>query len=500
MSEKYFISFIAVAILIIAIFLLIVLIYLYLRLKYLRNLACINILKHQQKIEEPTIFLTAIINQCVCRLFFNYKHKAQTALASLAAGKTKQAAEFLPLPLAQLLLMHTNPRKVYTYVRRYKKNWLTDTKYGVYWQITAHLVHDIKNLKSAVSCYTDKHRCHSRLTKAYFDYVSSYIYLYEGDMLSASQKASAALNFFQKKQYAMETALCHLLLAEIYRISCINNIAETMIDSAIKIYQTQNTPLFLARAIVIKGMLMVHEDRFTEAHNLYEKALKMKITEQLKADIYNQISLLYLAQKNPLASQKYALLSGKIQQALKNSHGLAFSLQLTALAAFDRNHYNKTIKVAQEATKIYKKQQNISAYIECLYLIAESQYKQNKFSVAEKNLRTILSLSKTAKSNFHSANAYSLLGLIYMQKHDLQRAKVLFQQSLYLEQSNQRCEGLAADYANLALIELQTNNNEAATSNWQIALEYARQSGDLELEKIIEKKLQQQNITSLHLS
>jgi tetratricopeptide (TPR) repeat protein len=122
-----------------------------------------------------------------------------------------------------------------------------------------------------------------------------------------------------------------------------------------------------------------------------------------------------------------------------------------------------------------------------LYLAAEAEYKMRRYAAAEKKLREILQINRTHPNSFHTANAYSLLGLIYLQKKDLQRAKVLFQQSLHLEQSHRRCEGLAADYANLALIDELTDYADNAASNWQIALEYARETGDAELVALIEK-------------
>ena len=60
-------------------------------------------------------------------------------------------------------------------------------------------------------------------------------YLQEGDMLSASEQASLALKLFKHQHFLFEEAQTYLLLAEIYRISCVNDIAQTMIESALKI-------------------------------------------------------------------------------------------------------------------------------------------------------------------------------------------------------------------------------------------------------------------------
>lgn len=487
MSEKYFIYFMVAAV---ALMFLPLLIWRWqARLHYLQNLARINILKRQQKVNGATFFSTAVISQSVRCLYLKRNPTAKSALAALAGGRTEQAVtQIMPQNpfLAALLKAHTSLNEAYRQIKRQKKQWLSNLQYGVYLPILAQLTYDRQTALTAVAAL-DKSARRNKETSAYYNYIASYMYLHEGEMLSASQTASAALKYFQKKQYAMETAACHLALAEIYRISCVNDIAETMVDSAVRIYQIQKTPLFEAKAVVAKGMLMVFENRFSEAHDCYEKALKMPITEQLRADIYNQIALLCLAQGNIITAQKHISAALKMQQSLKNPHGTALSFQLAAHIAFCRKQHNKTVKLAEQAAAMYDKQHNHSAYLECLYLNAEAQYKQKKYTPAEKNLRTVLDLSRKQQSSFHTANAYSLLGLIYMQKGDLQRAKVLFQQSLHLEQSKQRCEGMVADYANLALIDELTDNAENAASNWQIALEYAQQTGDEELQKLIEK-------------
>ena len=141
------------------------------------------------------------------------------------------------------------------------------------------------------------------------------------------------------------------------------------------------------------------------------------------------------------------------------------------------------------AAQLYDEQENASARAECLYLEASALCKLHQDEKAEPLLRKILDYCAQKSLNFHTANAYSLLGLIYLRSRDLQRAKVLFQQSLHLEQSNERCPGLAADYANLALIESQTGNAGAARSNLEIALEYAQKTQDDELIKLISEKI-----------
>lgn len=463
----------------------------HLRLRFLQNLVRINVLKRQQKSNHNLFFSTLILNSGTKLLYISRKREAETALRALIAGDTLPAAEFLLSKdefMALLLQAHNDTATVFRRINRRKKIWLNNRKYGVFFPILAQAAGERSAMLAAVNKTALTVKQLDKEQAAYHNAVSAYAYLHEGDMLSASQNASAALKFFQKKQYAVETATCHLLLAQIYRISCVNDVAQTMIESAIAIYKTQKTPLFLARAVVAKGMLMVFENRLDEADELYQRALDMPITLQLKADIYNQTALLRLAQKKIKEAATFADKALLLQQKSKNKYGTAFALQLKAHAAFAAGKYRKTVEAAQQALPMYKKQDNYSAAAECLYLAAEAEYKMRHLTAAEENLREILQINRGHANSFHTANAYNLLGLIYLQKKDLQRAKVLFQQSLHLEQSNQRCEGLAADYANLALIDELCDYTENAAENLKIALEYAHQTGDEELISLIERR------------
>ena len=490
MSEKYFV-YSAIIIFLAAIFLPAMILRWYWRLKYLQNLTRINVLKRQQKSERETFYSTYILNQCCRILYFKHYPSARKALSKLVAGHTENAVaylETLDTMLSLLLYAHTDLSGAYKKMLKNKQQWQNHPHYNIFFALTAYLSHDRKNFNRTLrklEAFPLPRR--TSVLTAYRNSALSLAYSYEGEMLSASQTASAALKIFQKKQYALETASCHLILADIYRLSCVNDIAETMIDSAIKIYQTQKTPLFLARATVIKGMLMVFENRREAAAELYKKALKMPITDRLRADIYNQLALLQIIEIRLTKAVKTLNMALNIHQRQKNRHSTALSLQLLAQTAYWQKHYRATIKYAEQARNIYAQTQNHSAYAECLYLAASAQYKQNYLAKAENNLRSILKWTHHISCNFHVANAYNLLGIIYLQKGDLQRAKVLFQQSLHLEQSCQRNEGLAADYFNLALIETLTDHPEDAAHNRHIAEEYAAQTGDTELLDLVKQ-------------
>ena len=145
--------------------------------------------------------------------------------------------------------------------------------------------------------------------------------------------------------------------------------------------------------------------------------------------------------------------------------------------------------MAFEAKNLYRQSNNFSACFEMMYLMALALFEQRKLAEAEKVLREIVSLSKKHNSNFHTANAYNLLGLIYLQKQDLRRAKGLFQQSLDLEQVNNRLGGIATDYVNIGTVELTRGNREQAHKTLKTALEYAEASEDEELIALLRKRV-----------
>jgi hypothetical protein len=207
MSEKYFIYFMVAAV---ALMFLPLLIWRWqARLHYLQNLARINILKRQQKVNGATFFSTAVISQSVRCLYLKHNPAAKSALAALAGGRTEQAVtQIMPQnPFwAALLKAHTSLNEAYRQIKRQKKQWLSNLQYGVYLPILAQLTYDRQTALTAVAAL-DKSARRNKETSAYYNYIASYMYLHEGEMLSASQTASAALKYFQKKQYAMEPPL-----------------------------------------------------------------------------------------------------------------------------------------------------------------------------------------------------------------------------------------------------------------------------------------------------
>lgn len=459
------------------------------RFKHLMKISKLNVLRRQQKM-NLSFYADVIIEKCVQKLFFMRLKKANRALAELTFGKTKTGESVLAgknPALALFLGAHTDIKSAYKELKKNKRFWENKNLY-----ILLFALMQIEFFAFGEARRTLKKLSFKKLRgveNAYYNLVSAYIYISDADMLSASANASAALKYFQKHDMPIEEAKTYLLLGEIYRITYVSDVAQTMMESAIKIYRKSKLNLFEGRATAMLGMLFVSANRLEEAQDKFEKALKISESEQLKAEVLNQMSLLEIARKNSKKSFKYANEALKLHEKNKNERGTALSLQLLAHIYKDEQRPNKAFEMAEKATRIYQKQRNFSAVCECLYLQSSVLYKQHKFKRSEEILRRILEISTRHICNFHQANAYSLLGLIYLQKNDLSRSKVLLQQSLHLEQRNERANAMVADYANLSLIESLRGDENAAASNLQTALEYALKTEDEELINLIKSRV-----------
>ncbi|MBR2137346.1 MAG: tetratricopeptide repeat protein [Alphaproteobacteria bacterium] len=458
-----------------------------LRLKHFQKIAGSNILRTQQKNHNITFFSSHVINKAVILLFYTRK---QNALKHLLCGHLRPILDIIDRKdpfLALLLEAHIDAQKVFRRMLKNKKEWLKHREYFPYLPIISHLLHKPYSTMQFVQNVSIKKI--SGEMRSYRDYIAAYVYLQNADMLSASEHASNALKYFQKHKYRYEEMLCYIVLGEIYRLSCINDVAQTMLESALKIAQQLPTTDLQAKVITSLGMLMLYENRPQEAEDYYQKALHLNISTATKADILNQAALLKLSLRDYQGAAKDLKEASQFCAVIKNLPTKAFNIQLWGQLYLEQKHFQKAADQFLMAESVYKKTENFSARAECLYSLADAYAKFRKFKLSESYLRKLIDFTRHHPGNFHLAHAYSLLGLIYIQRHDLNRAKVLIQQSLQLEQKHDRCEGLVADYANLALIERLRGNAETARHNLGIALEFAQKAENQELIDAIQNKL-----------
>lgn len=413
--------------------------------------------------------------------------KAKTALLYLCFGRTSQAKTYFQKQNQEyffaVLEAYDNPFKAL----------------GLFEKIVKNKPHDYDALCDLASLYFIKgNQPKAKLTleridlkkasvyaKAKAFYYQSFFYLQDGDMLSASEYCALSGKLFNKEKSFIEEAESYLLTGTIYRVACVEDVSQFMLEAAAKIFGKWNDDIGSAEAFGNLGMLMVLQERFDEAEDKFMQALE--ITQQNgrnenASDIFNQLALMNILQKRYSAASELLEKSQKITQS-----ALAFELQ--AHLFYEQKDYIEAFSNAVLARNMYKGTANVSAYFESMYLIALAAFALEDYSSAEETLREIMTIGKKKKSAFHVANAYNLLGLIFLKKGELQRAKVLFQEGVALEQKNDRFSGAATDFANIGLIELKCGRLEEAQKNLETAVEYAKAYGETDLSKLLEEKL-----------
>ena len=320
--------------------------------------------------------------------------------------------------------------------------------------------------------------------------------LTNGDLEFASRNFYQAAAEFHHQKSFYEEVETYLLLGTIYRISFINDVSEMLFLSAQTLCKNLKWQEGLAKTYANLGMLMTGQERFDEAQNYFEKAAEIYASLQQSkelAEVYNQQALMFLLKKEYKQAQNTLKNAEKIHKNQKNTIGLAFSQDIAANISWQRHDFAKTVKQAASAAEKYCQCAHISGELESLYLQAQALYKIGDDVTAEKVLRQILEKGKNDCGCFYMANAYNLLGIIYMKRHDLERAKGLFRQSLDLEQRGVRINALAADYANIGLVEMHCGHVDSARKNLQTALDFAKEIEDEELCSCLQSHLNQLN-------
>lgn len=328
----------------------------------------------------------------------------------------------------------------------------------------------------------------NKVEKAKTDYLLAWSALYEGDLLTASEKTAAAAKQFQKLGFVYEEALTYLLGGTIYRISAVFDTADFMLKTAIQLFGFINASAKEAETWGIFGMLMVTQQRFEEADAAFEKAKKLYALAQDEVgetEIINQQALTALIHGQLKMAQKLALSAKKEFVRLKDIRGQALSLDILAQVCAAQDLWKQAYNDAKAAAALYLKTKNFSAHQEMMLLQAQALLAQEDLIGSEKTLRELLNNTAKHKTCFHVANVYNLLGIIYLKCGDFRRAEGLFQQSLSNELQNDRIGAAAIDYANIALAAYRRGHKEIGDKNKEMALQCAKDAGEENLLKIL---------------
>lgn len=437
----------------------------------------------------PTYYLKEIVSLLV-------KEKANRPLVYLCVGRSAPAIRwlddrkktFLSLVLQTICNKQTMLALWEKYIKKNPDNTAALAELGILF----FMVGEIEKAQLCLNNIPEKKN--RNYVSARQKYLQSYLDMNDGDMLGASQNASLAAKIFHKLGAEYEVGQSYLLLGIIYRVAIVSDVSQMMFETALQIFSTAKCLAETAAVYGNLGMLMAIQQRFEEAESYYQKADKImaEINSPLgRAEILNQQSLLQLMQGNNRTAEDLAQKALEIHQQKQNQQGIAFSKEIMGNTAFNLQDYQKATQMAFEAKNLYKEHGNLSACLENMYLMSLALFYSEKSKESEKILREIIKMSKQCSSNFHVANAYNLLGLIYLKQNDLRRAKGLFQQSLDMEQTNNRLSGIATDYANIGLIEFRKGNIEQAQKTLKTALEYAEANQEEELISLLKNRLEE---------
>ena len=328
-----------------------------------------------------------------------------------------------------------------------------------------------------------------RACKKFFEAQSC---LSAGNMADASLKAGAAITLFRQTNAFTEEADAYLLAGTIYRLSAVEDTAYFMLKQARDIFAAVGHYAGEAEALGNLGMLWTMRENFEEAENCFSQSLeicKKYNRETAAAYIIDQTALLKLLQKQYTLALKLAQEALQIHISHENKKGEAFSRDILAYVYAAQKQWKESAEQAELAEKLYIKEKDTAAYFSSLYQQAQAAYELKEDKKAEQKLRQIIQNKERDNCCFHSASAISLLGLIFLRKNQLKRAKSLFLQAASLEQKNERFSGAATDYTNIGLIEYKSGNKKQALKTFYTALEYASAFGENEFSQMLEQKI-----------
>lgn len=442
-----------------------------------------------QKKEERAFFSSQAL-QCALQILLRHKNKAAAkALRSLIKGDSRAAECYLLKHgedfAAGALRMMRNPSGG---LRILEKSDDLRAKAEI---LKLYSLQGQKELAEQIveSLPECKKFPYVRACKKFFEARSC---LTAGNMADASLKAGAAITLFRQTNAFTEEADAYLLAGTIYRLSAVEDTAYFMLKQARDIFAAVGHYAGEAEALGNLGMLWTMRENFEEAENCFSQSLeicKKYNRETAAAYIIDQTALLKLLQKQYALALKLAQEALQIHISHENKKGEAFSRDILAYVYAAQKQWKESAEQAELAEKLYIKEKDTAAYFSSLYQQAQAAYELKEDKKAEQKLRQIIQNKERDNCCFHSASAISLLGLIFLRKNQLKRAKSLFLQAASLEQKNERFSGAATDYTNIGLIEYKSGDKKQALKTFYTALEYASAFGENEFSQMLEQKI-----------
>lgn len=325
--------------------------------------------------------------------------------------------------------------------------------------------------------------------RAKYNYLKANEALYETDLSTASALGSKALETSQKLGFQYEEASCYLLLMQIYRITGVFDVAETMLKEADKRFCKLKMNAKKAECTAYLGLISFGREQYDFAIRYLSDAAAIAKRYKLYrsyADINNWLGLsFYMNNKKGKAEKSFRI----ALKESKTSECTAYAAEMLARIRYQLKDYKNALKYVETALKASNSSQNIAGLLENLYIKAEIFFNTGNPEQSKKILTEIIKKKLLPSTPFYPANAYTLLGLIYLGENKLSKAKNLFKQAVDLEHGRNRLKGAAIDYNNLAEVARLEGCTIEAEQYLKQALAYAEKINDETLKSYLAAKL-----------
>lgn len=329
----------------------------------------------------------------------------------------------------------------------------------------------------------------SKAQKALYYYLLAQHELYMTDMKTASEQCSKALRIYERLGFTYEQGKCYFLLAQIYRIAGITDIAYTMLREAQKIYKTLDIKAKLTEIEAYFGLIELGLEHYDIAIEYLTKASKMSVQfkfDNTSADINNWLGLVFFLNNQVKKAENHLK---KAYKQTQTKEGKIYASEMLARLYFKNKNYAEAEKYIKKALLLAEDLKSYAHIFEITYLKAELHYAQEQYDICAKLLTRLIQQKTPASTTYYPANAYTLLGLVKLKANDLETAQTLFKQAVDLERSRNRLKGVAIDYNNLAELAHLKGQREEEYKYLNQALEYAKSIEDKELSEYLRAKL-----------
>lgn len=111
----------------------------------------------------------------------------------------------------------------------------------------------------------------SRYAKARKRFVQGWLFLRDGDMLSASACAAEAVSLFEREKAFVEEAQALLLSGTVYRLSCVEDVAKFMFDAAAGLFRSYGDAVGEAEAVGNCGMLWTLQENLRKRRTILRR-------------------------------------------------------------------------------------------------------------------------------------------------------------------------------------------------------------------------------------